>query len=136
MKMLMIFLAVACSVQVHAFTAVTLKSDLELKISEAGNLIFSVNETNATGNDYCHLIVRSLKNEHYAILKKGAVFAVNEESSSCDHDWGRQCLLNLGAYNQNLEAEVGLVCKDRGALAQKLTAAKINKLLNRFIEIK
>ncbi len=136
MKVVTIALIALCSVQAHAFTTVTLKKDLALKASDSGNLVFEVDETNSLGNDYCYLNLVSRKNEENVVLKKGTKFTVNEETNRCGQDWGRQCRLSLGAYSQESEAELGLICKDRGVFAQKISAAKINKLLKNYIEVK
>lgn len=136
MKALTIALAALCSIQAHAFTTVTLKKDLTLKASATGQLVLKAESVNSSGNDYCHLVAISQKNEESTVLKKGITFTVSEETNRCGQDWGKQCRLDISAYNQESEARLGLICKDRGFFAQELSASKVNKLLKEYVEIK
>lgn len=136
MKAIIIALVALCSIEAHAFTTVTLKKDLELKVSESGNLVFKADEASSSGNDYCYLSILSRKNEDSTIIAKGTSFTVNEETNRCGQDWGKQCRLDLQASSKETEAELKLICKNRGFFAQKISAAKVNKILKSYVDVK
>lgn len=136
MKTFLILGMILTSLPSFAFTSVTLKSEAKLVKSGTNNsLRFSA--TDGKGSDYCTISLTSSDNADLLIIPAGTVFEVTSVlQNNCVRDWGRQCRLDLEAFNQEKGVSLYLMCKDKGVFADKLSESKVNKIAKNKISVK
>ena len=132
-----LFLALTLtSLQSFAFTSVTLKSEAKLVKGGINNSLY-FSTTDGKGSDYCTISLTSSDNTDLLTVPAGTFFEVTSVlQNNCVRDWGRQCRLDLEAFNQEKGVNLYLTCKDRGAFASELTESKVNKIAKNKISVK
>lgn len=136
MKMFLIMSLAVLSLEVSAFTTITIKTEAKLVANKDTNTL-EVSLDQFKGNDYCYVSLRSTENTEALTLPAGTVFAVTEVTqNACGNDWGRQCRLDLSAYNQEKGVGLSMVCKNRGMFASKLSVSKVNKIVSSKLSVK
>ena len=136
MKTLLFLALTLTSLSSYAFTSVTIKYDAKLVKRDISSPLMALT-SEVKGNDYCDISVSSLENTDSMTVTSGTVFEVTTVTqNNCVRDWGRQCRMDLKAYNQEKGVSLYLSCKNRGAFASELTVSKVNKIAKNKISVK
>lgn len=134
MKSLFLSTLLLGSLNLHAFSTITLKHDVELKADEHNTSRFVVNSSK--GSDYCYLVVSSKATDELIVVPSGTEFLVTEIfQNRCVRDWGRQCRLDLTAENSEHDLKLEIMCKDRGMVTAPLTEEKVERILKNYINV-